>query len=120
MKYTKEILKNKKVQFEIELTKEEWAEFVEESYEHEKGKYNIQGFRKGKAPKHLIEKMYGEGVFYDHALEHVFHRYYGEILDKETDVEPIASPSLDVKKLDKDGAIIILQVDVKTEVTLGK
>ena len=120
MKYTKEILKNKNVKFEVEIDKDEWAHIVEHAYEHEKGKYNIQGFRAGKAPKHLIEKMYGEGVFYEHALEHAFYDYYNEILEKETDLEPIARPSLDVKKMDKEGAVLLIEVEVKPEVTLGE
>lgn len=120
MKYTKEVLKNKKVKFEIELTKEEWAHAVEHAYEHEKGKYNIQGFRKGKAPRHLIEKMYGEGVFFEHALEHAFYDYYDEVLEKEQDIEPIANPSLDIKKMDKDTLIMLVEVEVKPEVVLGE
>jgi trigger factor len=120
MKYTKEILKNKNVKFEVEIDKDEWAHIVDHAYEHEKGKYNIQGFRAGKAPKHLIEKMYGEGVFYEHALEHAFYDYYNEILEKETDLEPIGRPSLDVKKMDKDGAVLLIEVEVKPEVTLGE
>jgi trigger factor len=119
MKYTKEVLKNKHIQFEVELDANEWEHTVSHAYEHEKGKYNIQGFRKGKAPRHLIEKMYGEAVFYDHALEHAFYDSYGEILQKEKDIEPIANPHLDVKKMDKTGVILVIDVEVKPEVKLG-
>jgi|AntRauTorcE11897_2_1112592.scaffolds.fasta_scaffold00001_351 trigger factor len=120
MKYTKEIQKDKKVKFEIELTKEEWEEQLQKAYEHDKGKYDIEGFRKGKAPKSVIENKHGETVFYEHALEHAFYDHYGEILKKEKEVEPVANPSLDVKKMDKNGVTLEVVVEVKPEVTLGE
>ena len=47
----------------VKISKEVWEQAVERSYENNKGKFNIQGFRKGNAPKSIIEKNYGEGVF---------------------------------------------------------
>lgn len=119
MKYTKELLKNSKVKFIVELDEKEWEHQVKHAYEHEKGKYTVQGFRKGKAPKAVIEKNYGEGVFYEHALNHAFYDNYDEILRKEPDVEPIDNPSLDVQKIDKTGVIMVIEVNTKPEVKLG-
>ncbi len=120
MKYTKEVLKNKKIKFEITLNAEEWEHEVAHAYGHEKAKYSVQGFRKGKAPRAVIEKINGEGVFYEHALEHAFYNQYDEILKLEKDIEPISNPSLDIKSMDKTGAILIVEVEVKPEVKLGK
>ena len=69
MQYTKELLKGE-VKFEISLSKEEWQEEINHAYEHTKSKYRVEGFRAGKAPRKVIEKQYGIGVFYDEALNH--------------------------------------------------
>lgn len=119
MKYTKELLEKNKVKFVVETTKEEWEHCLDHSFEHNKGKYNVQGFRKGKAPRSVIEKNYGEYVFYDDAINHSFSHNYTEILDKETDLEPIDHPSVNILDF-KNGLKYEITVEVKPEVALGE
>ena len=63
----------KEAQIKIVLKAEEWKAYIEKAYQANKSKFNIQGFRKGNAPKSIIEKNYGEGVFYDDALDMARH-----------------------------------------------
>ena len=119
MKYTKEFLENNKVKFVVEHTKEELEHCLQHSYEHNKNKYKVQGFREGKAPRKVIEQNYGMYVFYDDAINHAFSHAYGEILDKELEIEPIESPSVNV--LDLNGCLKYeVVVEVKPEVKLGE
>lgn len=119
MKYTKELLEKNKVKFTVETTKEEWEHCLEHSFEHNKEKYTVQGFRKGKAPRSVIEKNYGEYVFYDDAINHSFSHNYTEILDKEQDLEPVDHPSVNILDF-KDGLKYEITVEVKPEVALGE
>lgn len=119
MNYTKELLKDNKVKFVVTHTKEEFEHGIEHAYEHLKSKYKVQGFRDGKAPRKVIEKNYGEYVFYDEAINHEFSHAYSEILEKELDVEPIDSPSVNVLEL-QDCLKYEIIVEVKPEVKLGE
>ncbi|MGN1207927.1 MAG: trigger factor [Christensenellales bacterium] len=119
MNYTKELLEKNQVKFVVSTTKEEWEHCLEHSYEHNKDKFTVQGFRKGKAPRHIIEKNYGEYVFFDDAINHAFGHNYAEILGKEPEVEPIASPSVNILDF-KDGLKYEITVEVKPEVVLGE
>ncbi len=119
MNYTKELLEKNQVKFVVTTTKEEWEHCLEHSYEHNKDKFTVQGFRKGKAPRHIIEKNYGEYVFFDDAINHAFGHNYSEILEKEKDVEPIASPSVNILDF-KDGLKYEITVETKPEVVLGE
>ena len=119
MNYTKELLEKNKVKFVVTTSKEEWEHCLEHSFEHNKEKYTVQGFRKGKAPRHIIEKNYGEYVFYDDAINHAFGHNYSEILEKEKEIEPIASPSVNILDF-KVGLKYEITVEVKPEVILGE
>lgn len=118
MKYTVKKEKNK-VQINIKLDKEEWAEEVENAFERTKGKYQVQGFRKGKAPRKAIENAYGSMVFYDDALDEVFKKHYAEIVEKE-DLAVIDQPTLAINKFDAENFDITLTVEVEPEVKLGE
>lgn len=120
MDYKIKKLEKSMVQINITLSKDEWQKEVEESYTRTRGKYNIEGFRKGKAPRKVIEKMYGENVFYEEALSEGFYKAYMQILSKEPKLEPVDAPSLSVKSLDENGVELEAQVVVKPEVKVNK
>lgn len=120
MNYKVTKLENKNIQIEITLNQAEWETEIENVYQKEKGKYNIEGFRKGKAPRKVIEKMYGKGVFYEDALSEGFYKYYTQILSKEKSIEPVDAPSLQVKSMDENGVTVLAEVVVRPEVTIKK
>ena len=120
MKYTFEKAEKSTVKITITLDAEEWKQAISAAYEKTKGKYSLPGFRKGKVPKHLLEATYGEGIFYEDAINEAFPKYYGEVLDKEPSIEAVAHPDVDIKKLDEKGLVIEAVVAVKPEVTLGE
>lgn len=120
MKYEVKKLENKNVALTIDLDHAEWEKLVEDSYNKNKGKYKVEGFRQGKAPRKMIEKMYGTEVFFEDAISEGFNNHYVEILDKETQIDPIDSPDLRVTKLDKTGITIVAEIPVKPEVKMGK
>ena len=120
MKYNKEILENKNVKFELEVNKEEWEHCLEDSYEHNKSKYKVQGFRGGKVPRKIIEKNYGDTVFYDDAINHAFYHYFEDVLEKEKDVELVGNPKVDVKKIDENGLTLVVTCVVRPDVVLGE
>ena len=119
MKYTFEKAEKSTVKIEIKLTEKEWKEANDEAYEKTKGRFSLPGFRKGKVPKHLIEATYGEGVFYEEAINIAFPKYYGEVLDKEKDIFAVAAPEIDVKDINEKGITLIAVVAVKPDVNLG-
>ena len=119
MEYTKEVLADKKIKFTVKMTAEDWAQALENAYNATKGKYRVQGFRAGKAPRKVIEKEYGDTVFYDEAIDNCFYRYYFEVLSKEKSLEPVAAPDVNISKIDDNGLELVVKILNKPEVTLG-
>jgi len=119
MKYTKKELKDKRVEVKLTLDAKEWEEAVNAAYEKNKGKYNVQGFRKGKAPRKVLEKTYGTSLFYDDAIDGCFYRYYFEVLSKEKSLEPVAMPEVSIDKVDENGLEMTLIITNKPDVELG-
>lgn len=120
MKYEVKKLENKNMELTLDLDNQEWESLVDESYNKNKGRYKVEGFRQGKAPRKMIEKLYGPEVFFEDAISEGFNKHYIEILTKETSIDPIDSPDLRVTKLDKTGITIVAEIPVKPEVKLGK
>lgn len=121
MNYTLKKSEGKKnvVELEVVLTAEEWKAEVQDSYNRNKGKYAIEGFRKGKAPRKVIENMYGPNVFYDDAITEGFSKAYSKALAEHDELDPIDAPSLDVKSLDEKGVVIVAYIPVMPEVKMG-
>lgn len=119
MKYTFEKAEKSTVKITIELDAAEWKSAISEAYEKSKGKYSMPGFRKGKVPKKVLENAYGEGIFYEDAINLAFPKYYEEVLAKETSIVDVARPDVDIKDLSENGITMVATVAVKPEVQLG-
>ena len=119
MKYDLLKKENGIVEATIQLDAQEWSDSVEKAYQKNKGKYNVQGFRKGHAPRNVIEKTYGQGVFMQDALDEVFYLSYSQILREHEDVKPYEAPKMDIKKLDDKGIEIVLEIPCVPEFTLA-
>ncbi len=117
-----EIVKNEnnEVEVKISLNKEEWNSYIEKAYQENKGKFNIQGFRKGSAPRKIIEKNYGDSVFYDEALDIAFAEEYGKFLSENTGLDIIDQPTLNVDKFDENGLVLTAKAPLLPKVTLGE
>ena len=112
MKYTINEKHDNEIKIDFTLNAEEWEVEVEHAYQKNKGKYNKEGFRKGNVPRPILEKTYGESMFYEDALNDCFPKYYTEMLSKEKELYPIDYPEISVEKMDKTGvkfsAIIVV------------
>ena len=108
--------KNQK-ELEIKIEQSAFEAAVVKVYRKEAPKITIPGFRKGKAPRSIIEKMYGKGVFYEDALNDLLPDEY-EAAVKESGIEPVSRPDVDVKSFEGD-VVVTATVYVKPEVTLG-
>ena len=104
----------------IEVPAEKFEEAVQHSYNKNKGKFNIPGFRKGKAPFNMIKKMYGVGVFYEDAVDEVIDASYPDAA-KESGLEIVSRPAVSIEQIeDGQSFIYTAKVAVKPEVTLGQ
>ena len=108
-----------KVSFKLTVDHDKFESAVVKAYNKNKGKFNIPGFRKGKAPKVVIETQYGKGVFYNDAIDMLFPEVYPEAI-KELNIDPIDRPDLDIEEISKDnGLVMVVNVEVKPEFELG-
>lgn len=110
MKYTLTKNKNGEHIAEIKMDAKEWETYLESAYQKTKEKYTVQGFRKGKAPRNVIEKIYGDHVFLQDALDDAFYKTYTQILTENTDVKPVTSPDLDIKSYDDKGIVLSMKI----------
>ena len=89
MKYTKKVLEDKRVQINLSLDAKEWEDAVQAAYEKNKGKYSVQGFRKGHTPRKVLEKTYGTSLFYDDAIEVIKElMMFDEVMPYDIEIEP--------------------------------
>ena len=114
-----ETLEKSMAKLTIEVSAEEFETALDKAYKKNKNKISLPGFRKGKAPRAMIEKMYGTGVFYEDAANDLIPGAY-ESAAMESELEIVAQPSIDVTQIEKGKPFIFTAtVAVKPEVTLG-
>jgi len=104
----------------IEVTAEELEKAIQGAYLKQKGKINMPGFRKGKAPRKMVEKMYGVGIFYEDAANSLIPEAYSKAADG-SELDIVSQPSIDVVQLESGKPFIFTaEVALKPEVTLGE
>ncbi len=114
-----ETRENSKVYLEIEIAEDAFEAAMERSYKKNVKFINIPGFRKGKAPRKFIEKMYGEAIFYEDAINFAFPAAYDEAV-KELNLDTVEQPEVDIVTVGEGkGCVLSALVTVKPEVKLG-
>lgn len=104
----------------IEVSSEEFENAIVKAYKKNKNKISMPGFRKGKAPRAMIEKMYGKGIFYEDAANSIIPDAYADAA-KESELEIVAQPEIDVTQIESGKPFIFTAtVALKPEVTLGE
>ena len=120
MKYTTKAAEKSTVKITIKFDGEEWKAAQMQAYMKTRGRFAINGFRKGKAPKHVIENVYGKGVFYEDALNLLFSENYPKIVEKEEKKFTIVGdPDVTVDKFEDDLVSLVAVVPVKPEVKIS-
>lgn len=119
MSATYEKISGNKAKLSFTVPAAQFEEAMQKAYLKNRGKINVPGFRRGKAPRKLIETMYGEGVFYDDAFQEIFPNLYDEAV-KENDLHVVDQPEVDVKEIGEGKDLVFTcEVFVRPDVTLG-
>ena len=116
LKKTTEVEKNL-YEIEFDVDKETFEAAIEKVYRKEVKKINVPGFRKGKAPRSMIEKMYGKGVFYEEAINEIIPDAY-EAAIKEAALKVVSRPEFDIVTIDDNGVVLKAKFYVKPAVEL--
>lgn len=120
MKYSFEAAEKSTVKITITFDAAEWADANNQAYLKNKSKYAVNGFRKGKVPKGVLERVYGKSVFYDEALEILYSENYPKILEQEkSSFTAVGDPSLSLDKLEEEEVVLSAVVPVKPDVKIG-
>ncbi len=117
---TREKCEGNTLLLKLKVSAKVWADAQNEAYEKNKGKFNIQGFRKGHAPRKFIEKEYGDTVFYDDAFDSIVSKEYADFLKKNKDVEPVDYPNVTIDSITANGVEATLKVTLMPEVKVGE
>ena len=120
MKYTTKAAEKSTVKITFKFDGEEWKAAIQNAYLKTRGRFAINGFRKGKAPRNVIENVYGKGVFFEEALNNLFSENYGKVIEKEAKkFTVVGDPDVSVEKLEEDNVTIVAIVPVKPEVKIS-
>ncbi len=120
MSHTYEKLSSNKAKLTFVIPAEQFDEAMNKAYLKNRGRINVPGFRKGKAPRKLIENMYGEGVFYDDALDMIFPEVYPAAIEAEG-LQPVDRPEVDVQEIGSGKELkFTCEFFVRPDVELGQ
>ncbi|MBQ8291050.1 MAG: trigger factor [Clostridia bacterium] len=120
MKHTTKANEKSTVKITLKFDGEEWKNAQQQAYLKTRSRFAVNGFRKGKAPKNVIEHNYGKGVFYEDALNILFSENYGKVLDKnEKKFTVVGDPEVSVEELSDEGVTLVAIAPVKPEVKIS-
>ena len=120
MKSTIEKLSSNKVKLHFVVEPELFETGMQAAYKKNVGKINVPGFRRGKAPRKVVEMMYGENIFYEDAIDEIFPKVYSEAV-KEHDITPVDRPEFNLEQIGSGKELIFdIEVFVKPDVELGQ
>ncbi len=121
MNYTVTPAEKSTVKIAMTFTPEEWAAANDKAYLDNRKKFAVNGFRKGKVPKHVLEMYYGKGLFYEDALNDLFAEHYPSVLEKEKEnFTPVGDPALSVEEISEEKVVLTAAAPVKPDVTIEK
>ena len=121
MSLTVENLEHNMARLTIEASAEDFEKACQSAYQKQKGKISVPGFRKGKAPRKLIEKMYGAGVFYEDAANQLIPEVYRKETEEHKELDIVSRPAIDVVQIEAGKPFIFTaEVALKPPVELGK
>ena len=104
----------------VEVPAEQFVDAIKKAYNKNKNRFNVPGFRRGKAPQMMIEKMYGVGVFYEDAADEAINETYADAM-KESGLDIVSRPEISIEQIEKGKTFIYTAlVAVKPEVSLGQ
>ncbi|HIR98915.1 MAG TPA: trigger factor [Candidatus Coproplasma avistercoris] len=121
MNYTTQPAEKSTVKVTVNYSAEEWEDAINKAYLRTKGRMSVPGFRKGKAPRRVIENFYGKGVFFDEALNILYGESWDGILEKEKEnFTAVGEPSLSVDDISEEkGVTLTAVVPVKPDIEIG-
>ena len=113
-------LKDDMVTLSVKVTQKEWEERLQEAYENNKSRFSITGFRKGHAPRKVIEKTYGDDIFFEDAVQMIANTEIIDFLTKNPKLEPLQAPNIKNVVMDNNGLSFDLNFEVMPEIKLCK
>lgn len=121
MNFNKEQIDENKIKLTFDVKAEDWQQALNGSYNKNKSQYKVEGFRQGKAPKKMIENLYGK-VFYDDAIDSVINQYYDEALKElaKDEIFPVVQPKFNIVKISDEEFSFTLTIVTKPKVDLGQ
>lgn len=115
-----EKVSSNKVKFEMKITPERFEEGLSRAFIKNKGRFNVPGFRKGKAPRAMVERYYGDSMLFEDAFDLLFPEEYENIV-ADNQLEPVSRPDIDIKMINREeGIACTVEVYVKPDVELGQ
>ncbi len=120
MKHTTKAAEKSTVKITLKFDGAEWAEAQNKAYLQTRSRFTVNGFRKGKAPKNVIEHAYGKGVFYEDALNILFSENYATVIEKNAKkFTVVGDPDVSVEDFSDEGVTLVAIVPVKPEVKIS-
>ncbi len=119
MSYTVENLEKNKVKIVVKVDQKDWQDAIKKAYEKTKKDYQLGGFRKGHVPFKVLANTYGVGIFFEDALDIILPREYGAVLDKETQIDPVDRPDIDIVAISDATLEFSAVVQCKPDFKLG-